>query len=132
MLHEAIEGRRPPGLARAMLTLGIAATIIANVSDKIRFGVFAGAISAWSAVAFVGTAELVIVLLRRRAQRAAEASPGPVSSLVPATNEDAARAAYQASVRGANPLSMNQLTTRFGITRTTARQILASSNGHGQ
>jgi peptidoglycan/LPS O-acetylase OafA/YrhL len=130
MLHEARQRRRAPGLARSMLGLGVAATVAANVAFGMSYGLLGAVISAWPAVAFVGAAEMVIGLIRRTGHQVAEAPDSPVSSLVPQNAVDAARAAFEASVMGGNPLSQNQLTTRFGVTRTTARQILAGANGH--
>lgn len=65
MLHEARNGRHAPALARVMLGLGISATIAANVADGAAYGATGAVISAWPAVAFVGSAELMIVIIRR-------------------------------------------------------------------
>jgi hypothetical protein len=65
MLHEARNGRRAPGLARVMLGLGVAATIAANVAYGAAFGPVGAVISAWPAVAFVGSAELLMLIIQR-------------------------------------------------------------------
>lgn len=119
-----------PALAQWMLGLGIGATVAANVAFGAAYGLLGAVISAWPAVAFVGAAEMVIGQIRAGGHQAGEASPGQVPAALPSTNEDAARLAYLASLQGGNPLSMNKLTTNFGLTRTQARQILAGANGH--
>lgn len=65
MLHEARAGRRTPALAWAMLSLGVAATIGANVEYGLRYGVLGAIISAWPAVAFIGSVEMVMGMIRR-------------------------------------------------------------------
>ena len=52
-------------LARVMLGLGVAATVAANVAYGAADGLTGAAISAWPAVAFVGSAELLIGSIRR-------------------------------------------------------------------
>jgi hypothetical protein len=65
MLHEARNQRHAPALARVMLGVGVAATIAANVAYGAAFGPVGAVISAWPAVAFVGSAELLMVIIRR-------------------------------------------------------------------
>jgi hypothetical protein len=64
MLHEARNQRDAPALARVMLALGVAATIAANVAYGATYGAVGAVISAWPAVAFVGSAELLMVVIR--------------------------------------------------------------------
>jgi hypothetical protein len=72
LLHEARNGRDAPGLARFMLWLGIGATIGANVTYGAGYGLLGALISAWPAVAFIGTVEIAPQLVRRsRRPRAA-------------------------------------------------------------
>jgi hypothetical protein len=58
-----------------------------------------------------------------------EPEPEPVPELpepeVAADAADAARLALAASIRGGNPLSRNQLVTRFGVTRAVATELRA-------
>ena len=56
LLHEARNDRDAPRLARFMLWLGIAATIGANISYGAGYGLLGVLISAWPAVAFIGSA----------------------------------------------------------------------------
>ncbi len=65
MLLDARVGRQGPPLARVMLSLGVAATIAANVAYGSAYGLTGAIISAWPAVAFVGSAELMVGSIRR-------------------------------------------------------------------
>jgi hypothetical protein len=65
MLHEARAGRPAPPLARCMLWLGIGATVAANIAYGIHFGWKGAVVSAWPAVAFIGSAEMIMSLFRR-------------------------------------------------------------------
>jgi Protein of unknown function (DUF2637) len=60
LLHEARNGRDAPGLARFMLWLGIAATIGANIAYGAGYGLLGAVISAWPAVAFIGSVEIAM------------------------------------------------------------------------
>lgn len=75
LLHAARTGLGAPVLARLMLWLGIAATVGANVAYGIRFGPLGALISAWPAIAFIGSAEMGIGMIRRT--RPVPAVPGP-------------------------------------------------------
>jgi hypothetical protein len=129
MLHEARRGRPAPGLARSMLGLGVSATVAANVAYGVVYGWLGAVISAWPAIAFVGAAEMMITLVKRATQAVPGPGPGALPSPVATDAESAAARAFQASLLGGNPLTQNALTSRFNITRSTARAIM---NGHGQ
>jgi hypothetical protein len=94
MLHEARNQRDAPTLARVMLALGVAATIAANVAYGAAYGAVGAVISAWPAVAFVGSAELLMVVIRST-QREASDVPGRrlVSADTPEVDSLLARAA---------------------------------------
>jgi hypothetical protein len=47
-----------------MLALGIGATIAGNMADGISFGIAGAIISAWPALAFVGSAEMALGMVR--------------------------------------------------------------------
>ena len=64
MLHAARRELRVPWLARAMLALGVAATVAANVGYGLPFGWLAAVVSAWPAVAFVGSVEMAVRFVR--------------------------------------------------------------------
>jgi hypothetical protein len=130
LLHEARNGRDAPRLARVMLWLGIGATVGANIAYGAGFGLLGAVISAWPAVAFIGSVELVMMLVRRaRGPQAAHGVPG-----VPADVEQAARAAYAASVAAGAPLSQRAIAGRFGLSRRKAAQLVTTAtvqaNGH--
>lgn len=131
LLHEARRGHKAPGLARSMLILGVVVTVAANAFWRVSWPPLGAFISAWPAVAFVGSAETAIGLVRRSGRRADDADAGVVSTWVPESAQHAAQLAFEASARGGNPLSQNALTTKFGITRTEARQIRSAMNGNG-
>ena len=116
LLHEARNDRDAPGLAQLMLWLGIAATIGANIAYGAGYGLLGELISAWPAVAFIGTVEIAMQLVRR--------SRGPgvptIVPNVPGDVEQAVRAAYAASVAAGAPLSQRAMAERFGRAATTA------------
>jgi hypothetical protein len=101
LLHEARNDRDASRLARLMLWLGIAATIGANIAYGAGYGLLGALISAWPAVAFIGTVEIAMQQVRRaRAPRATTSEPQ-----VPGDVEQAVRTAYAASVATASRAS---------------------------
>lgn len=64
MLHAARRNLDVPWLARAMLTLGVGATVAANVGYGLPFGWLSAVVSAWPAVAFVGSVEMAVRFVR--------------------------------------------------------------------
>jgi hypothetical protein len=133
LLHEARNGRDAPGLARFMLWLGIAATVGANIAYGAGYGLLGALISAWPAVAFIGSVEIAMQQVRRaRAPRVA--TGGPVAPQVPGDVEQAVRAAYAASVAAGAPLSQRAMADRFGLSRRKVSQLMATAvveaNGH--
>ncbi len=132
LLHEARNDRDAPGLARFMLWLGIAATIGANIAYGAGYGLLGALISAWPAVAFIGTVEIATQLVRRsRGPRAAASVPAVP---VPGDVEQAVRAAYAVSVAAGAPLSQRAMAERFGLSRRRVGQLVTQvtveSNGH--
>ena len=130
LLHEARNDRDAPALARFMLWLGIGATIGANIAYGAGYGLLGALISAWPAVAFIGSVEIAMQLVRRsRGPRATMSVPE-----VPGDVEQAVRAAYAASVAAGAPLSQRAMAERFGLSRRRVSQLIASvtvqSNGH--
>jgi Protein of unknown function (DUF2637) len=133
LLHEARNGRDAPRLARPMLWLGIGATIGANIAYGAGYGLLGALISAWPAVAFVGSVEIAMQQVRRaRGPRAATSVPAVPE--VPGDVEQAVRAAYGASVAVGAPLSQRAMAARFGLSRRRVSQLVAevtaSGNGH--
>jgi len=74
LLHEARNGRDAPGMARFMLWLDIAATIGANIAYGAGYGLLGALISAWPAVAFIGSVEIA---MSRSDAPARQARPPP-------------------------------------------------------
>jgi hypothetical protein len=64
MLHAARRELAVPWLARAMLALGVGATVAANVGYGLPFGWLSAVVSAWPAVAFVGSVEMAVRFVR--------------------------------------------------------------------
>ena len=65
LLTEARAHREAPRLARAGLTLGVLATVLANVAYGARYGVVGAVISAWPAVSFIISTEILVGQMRR-------------------------------------------------------------------
>jgi hypothetical protein len=53
-----------PALARWLLSLGIAATLAANVAHGLGHGPVGASVAAWPAVALVGSYELLMMVIR--------------------------------------------------------------------
>jgi hypothetical protein len=130
MLRAARSGLPTPWLARFMLTLSVSATLAANIAYGLPFGWPGALISGWPAVAFVGSVEMVLGMIR--SARAGQ-DTAPVPGTVPADVLAAAEACYRATVAAGNALSQNQLIERFGLTRSQAvkvrGEVAAASNG---
>ena len=88
MLWAARCGLATPWLARAMLTLGVLATLAANVGYGAPYGLSGELLSGWPAVAFVGSVEMVLGMVRRT-----RAVPGGVPDEFASLNGHAAAAA---------------------------------------
>jgi hypothetical protein len=63
MLDSARRGVGVPSLARWLLGLGIAATLAANVAHGLGHGPVGALVSAWPAVALVGSYELLMMII---------------------------------------------------------------------
>ena len=138
LLNAARRGMPRPTLAYAALTLGIAATLAANVAAGVAFGPVGAIVAAWPAPALVISYELLMIVIRSSVTvpdpTTPEAVPEPVPGTVPADSLAAAEASYAATVAAGNPLSQNQLIERFGLTRAQSVKVrqasLAQANGH--
>jgi hypothetical protein len=64
MLHAARNQLPVPWLARICLAGGVGATVAANVAYGLPFGWLAAVVSAWPAVAFVGSVEMAVRFVR--------------------------------------------------------------------
>ena len=129
------------GTAARLLPLSVDGLILAASlvllhearNDRAGYGLLGAPISAWPAVAFIGTVEIAKQLVRRsRGPRAATSVPAVPE--VPGDVEQAVRAAYAASVAAGAPLSQRAMAGRFGLSRRRVSQIVAQvtapGNGH--
>lgn len=91
MLRAARLGLPTPVLARVMLGLSVAATLAANIAYGARFGVTGALLSGWPAVAFVGSAELSIGMVRRTRRAVPDTVPAPRLPDAPAAAPNRAR-----------------------------------------
>jgi Protein of unknown function (DUF2637) len=64
MLHAVRNNLPVPFLSRAMLALGVGATVAANIAYGLPFGAIGALVSAWPAVAFVGSVEMAVRFVR--------------------------------------------------------------------
>ncbi len=131
MLRSARLGIGTPWLARIMLTVAVAMTIVANVAFGWAAGAWGILMAGWPAAAFLMNAEGSISF-GRRSRRAHHGQPA--AAQVAHDAEQAAQAALLATVAAGNPLSGRQLAERFGLSRAQVANVrstvLAEANGH--
>jgi hypothetical protein len=101
MLDSARRKAPVPGLARWLLGLGIAATLAASVAHGLGHGLMGAAVSAWPAVALVGSYELLMMIIR-----GAQARP---ETMVMPSVPDAAPLQGQAAQAFADDLAANRV-----------------------
>lgn len=96
LLDAARHREAAPPLAWLMLAAGVAATLAVNVLAGTAAGPLGAVIAAWPALAFVGCYELVMMLVRSAARRAAgdpgaagQAAPDPASATAADATADA-------------------------------------------
>ncbi|XVQ10056.1 DUF2637 domain-containing protein [Spirillospora sp. CA-255316] len=130
--------QRVPTLAKWSLGVGIVATIGANVAHGLTHGPIGALVSAWPALALVGSFELLMMLTRNAASPAttperveptepASMESEPDRTEVEHTPEEAVLADYVASLDGpGRPLSQRALAERHGIDRRKVKQIIAT------
>ncbi len=137
LLDSARHREDPPALSLWLLGAGIGATLAANVLAGVSAGLLGAIVAAWPALAFVGCYELLMMLVRASARRAGGAAEGAppdvVPSPVPTDAESAALMALKATLAAGNPLSLNQLQSKFSLTRAQATKVrhaaLAETDG---
>ena len=76
ILHAARHRLAVPRLARAMLALGIAASLAVNVAQGWSHGLVGAAAAAWPAVALAGSYELLAWMIRTAAPSGPDHGPG--------------------------------------------------------
>jgi uncharacterized protein DUF2637 len=134
-----------PALAKWSLGVGIVATIGANVVHGLNHGVIGAAVSAWPALALVGSFELLMTLTRNATSPAPQ-RPRPSTEIAifqqeePARTEDeqeraevaqtpeqAVLADYLASLNGpGRPVSQRFLAEKHSIDRRKVKQIIST------
>ncbi|RAY16739.1 hypothetical protein DPM19_00780 [Actinomadura craniellae] len=140
VILDANRRRQPvPVLAKWSLGVGIVATIGANVAHGLNHGVIGALVSAWPALALVGSFELLMTLTRnavpkvpaepaaepdrRMDEEADESRTEPVQA-----PEQAVLADYLASLNGpGRPLSQRFLAEKHGIDRRKVKQIISAT-----
>jgi hypothetical protein len=127
LLDSARRNVPAPRLARWLLGAGIAATLFVNVLSGLKFGPLGAAVSAWPALALVGSYELLMLIIRS----ADDGSPQAAGRPAPRDVSEAVRLARLAADAAGEALSERQLATRFGISRRQVGRALAHANGAG-
>jgi pheromone shutdown protein TraB len=127
-----------PALAKWSLGVGIVATIGANVAHGLNHGAVGALVSAWPALALVGSFELLMMLTRSTATsvqvrpaseavRVVSEEERPEGTEVEQTPEDAVLADYLASLGGpGRPLSQRFLAEKHGVDRRKVREIIST------
>jgi len=142
LLHEAdVKGKRF-ALGWVLVWSGILATLAANVTYGAQFGVLGALIWGWPAYSFILAAGGMVAIVKRGAGRQdvpvtdPESSPDAPWVPVPTDAQNAALLALRATTAAGNPLSLNQLQSRFSLTRAQAtkvrHKVLVEGNGHDQ
>ncbi|MFI0411198.1 DUF2637 domain-containing protein [Actinomadura sp. 3N508] len=123
ILHAHRHHRPLPALARWSLAAGICATIGANLAHGAAHGPIGSLVSAWPALALVGSFELLMALTRNAplsspsvmGGRTAARRSEPTCTEVAQTPEQAVLNEYRASLNGpGRPLSQRYLADKHG------------------
>ncbi|MWA02768.1 DUF2637 domain-containing protein [Actinomadura sp. LD22] len=138
VLDAGRRSRPVPALARWSLAAGIVATVGANVAHGAAHGVIGALVSAWPALALIGSFELLMTLIRNAIQPRTGAEPHRCTTLVrpdsartavEQTVEQAVLAEYRASLNGpGRPLSQRYLADKHGLDRRKVKQIISAEN----
>lgn len=140
VILDASRRDRPiPALAGWSLAAGICATVGANVAHGAAHGPVGALVSAWPALALVGSFELLMTLTRRAAPRPGTGPEGERTSLerphldrasLEQPVEQAVLAEYRASVNGpGRPVSQRYLAEKYGVDRRKVKQIITGTQG---
>jgi Protein of unknown function (DUF2637) len=134
MLWAARSGVSAPWLARAMLTLGVAATLACNVAYGAPYGLTGELLSGWPAVAFIGSVEMALMMVRRT--RTAPGQPGTVPSPPAELNGhgEAAAELFAADLARGEVPGVRRIRRELKVGQPKAQQIreyLAASSSHG-
>ena len=133
VILDASRRKQPaPPLAKWSLAVGIVATVGANVAHGASHGPIGAIVSAWPALALVGSFELLMTLTRTAArgdctpdeQRTTPEQPRTKPEQTP---EQALLDEYRASLNGpGRPLSQRYLAEKYGIDRRKVRRIITT------
>lgn len=150
LLHEADAKGKRFALAWVLVWSGVLATLAANVAYGYQFGVLGAVIWGWPAYSFILAAGSMVSVVKRGVPVSVsvglsgadetvhghqpEGVPGTASgpgspqagglgAHVAADAEQAAEIALRSTLAVSNPLSVNQLSTRFKISRKAATEI---------
>jgi hypothetical protein len=137
VILDASRRRQPaPPLAKWSLAVGIVATVGANVAHGTSHGAIGAVVSAWPALALVGSFELLMTLTRAAAihsgppqdePRTTVEHPEPPSTEAEQTPEQAVLAEYLASLAGpGRPVSQRYLAQKHNIDRRKVKQIITN------
>lgn len=123
LLHEALSGRGSPWLGRAMLALGVGATVAANAAEGAASGTLGMAIAAWPALAFIGAAEMLLLMVRSAHAEPATAQDG--TGAEPQDSEVSARALARSL-----GISRRKAARKLGQAWAGPEPVSQGSNGH--
>jgi hypothetical protein len=133
ILDAGRRSRPAPALARWSLAAGIVATVGANVAHGAAHGVIGALVSAWPALALVGSFELSMTLIRNaiRPEGGAESqwctTVEQPRTAVEQPLEQVVLAEYRASLNGpGRPLSQRYLADKYGLDRRKIKQIISA------
>ncbi|WP_242891124.1 DUF2637 domain-containing protein [Actinomadura litoris] len=129
--------RPTPALATWSMTAGITATVGANMAHGAPHGPIGALVSAWPALALVGSFELLMTLTRNASGRPDFTDDGraevehyaPGCTTVEQTPEQAVLHEYRASLNGpGRPLSQRYLADKHGMDRRKIKRILTNAD----
>ncbi|GAA4375698.1 hypothetical protein GCM10023088_33500 [Actinomadura verrucosospora] len=133
VILDASRRKQPaPQLAKWSLAVGIVATVGANVAHGASHGPIGAIVSAWPALALVGSFELLMTLTRSAAhsnlvQDKERTTPEQPRTEVEQTPEQAVLDEYRASLQGpGRPVSQRYLAEKHGIDRRKVKQIITN------
>ncbi|GAA0986676.1 hypothetical protein GCM10009555_064600 [Acrocarpospora macrocephala] len=138
ILNASRRNQRVPVLAKWSLGVGVVATIGANVAHGVNHGIVGALVSAWPAVALVGSFELLMMLTpsatapadkqQTHATNATDMDHGePTRTKVEQSQDQAILADYIASLQGpGRPLSQRFLAAKHGVDRRKVKQIISN------
>lgn len=133
ILDAGRRSRPVPALARWSLAAGIVATVGANVAHGAAHGVIGALVSAWPALALIGSFELSMTLIRNAMRPGTGTESQRCTTVeqprteVEQTVEQAVLAEYRASLNGpGRPLSQRYLADKHGLDRRKIKQIISA------